>query len=294
MVTTSQLANELQNRLNNFAGTLNGRNYKFIIRTNASDYEHSTGGSQKQLATLLINGLLIEQTSTPIPLKGLDSVLLLQTLNILIPSDTTGAKQNRIEYAMNALNAFVSDVAGNAGNLSDSSKNNYAYILSVSTPYVGQETIESEIGLCVPVSLQVSWQLIKDGVLANNVTMKMKAKGSSANPTVVVLMDGAIVRTRTGDSSNVDGSEEMKTEVTQQGLTIKVVMPYKRGDVSEMLFKDMLTGALQRVYELSYTDGDGNTVQGVSASWDVVAREITASLTSGKGITVSATLEIAR
>ena len=71
-------------------------------------------------------------------------------------------------------------------------------------------------------------------------------------------------------------------------------MPYKRGDVSEMLFRDMLTGALQRVYELSYTDGDGNTAQGVSASWDVVAREITASLTSGKGITVSATLEIAR
>jgi len=45
MITTSQLAIELQNRLNNFAGTLNGRDYKFIIRTNASDYEHSTGGS---------------------------------------------------------------------------------------------------------------------------------------------------------------------------------------------------------------------------------------------------------
>lgn len=294
MVTTSQLANELQNRLNNFAGTLNGRDYKFIIRTNAGDYEHSTGGTQKKLATLLINGLLIEQTSTPIPLKGLDSVLLMQTLNILIPCDMTGDKQNRIEYAMNALNAFVSDVAGNAGNLSDSKKNKYAYVLSVSTPYVGQEALESEIGYCVPVSLQVSWQLIKDGVLANNVTMKMKAKGSAANPTVVVLMDGAIVRTRTGDSSNVDGSEEMKTEVTQQGLTIKVIMPYKRGDVSAMLVRDMLTGALQRVYELSYDDGDGDTVQGVSASWDVVAREITAPLTSGKGITVSATLEIAR
>lgn len=294
MVTTSQLANELQNRLNNFAGTLNGRDYKFIIRTNAGDYEHSTGGTQKKLATLLINGLLIEQTSTPIPLKGLDSVLLMQTLNILIPCDMTRDKQNRIEYAMNALTAFVSDVAGNAGNLSDSKKNKYAYVLSVSTPYVGQEALESEIGYCVPVSLQVSWQLIKDGVLANNVTMKMKAKGSAANPTVVVLMDGAIIRTRTGDSSNVDGSEEMKTEVTQQGLTIKVIMPYKRGDVSAMLFKDMLTGALQRIYELSYADGDGDTAQGVSASWDVVAREITASLTSGKGITVSATLEIAR
>ena len=289
MVTTSQLANELQNRLNNFAGTLNGRDYKFRIRTNVGDYEHSTGGTQKKLAMLLINGLLIEQTSTPIPLKGLDSVLLMQTLNILIPCDMTGDKQNRIEYAMNALNAFVSDVAGNAGNLSDSKGNRYAYVLSVSTPYVGQEALESEIGYCVPVSLQVSWQLIKDGVLANNVVIKMGVKTAT---TPVVLMDGAIVRTRTGDSSNVDNAEEMKTQITQQGLTLKVIMPYKRGDVSEVLFKDMLYGSLSQTYAVSYSDVING--QGLTRTWTMVAREITASLTSGKGITVTATLEIAR
>lgn len=289
MVTTSQLANELQNRLNNFAGTLNGRDYKFIIRTNVGDYEHSTGGTQKKLAMLLINGLLIEQTSTPIPLKGLDSVLLMQTLNILIPCDMTGDKQNRIEYAMNALNAFVSDVAGNAGNLSDSKGNKYAYVLSVSTPYVGQEALESEIGYCVPVSLQVSWQLIKDGVLANNVVIKMGVKTAT---TPVVLMDGAIVRTRTGDSSNVDNAEEMKTQITQQGLTLKVIMPYKRGDVSEMLVKDMLGGNLSQTYAVSYSDVING--KGLTRNWTMVAREITVPLTSGKGITVAATLEIAR
>lgn len=292
MVTTSQLANELQNRLNNFAGTLNGRDYKFIIRTNVGDYEHSTGGTQKKLAMLLINGLLIEQTSTPIPLKGLDSVLLMQTLNILIPCDMTGDKQNRIEYAMNALNAFVSDVAGNAGNLSDSKGNTYAYVLSVSTPYVGQEALESEIGYCVPVSLQVSWQLIKDGVLANNVSILIRADGAANPLTSVVLMDGAFVRTRTGDSSNVENSEEMKTQITQQGLTLKVVMPYKRGDASETLYKDMLSGTLDRKYLVIYSDAVGK--QGLSQNWVMVAREITASLTSGKGITVTATLEIAR
>lgn len=36
------------------------------------------------------------------------------------------------------------------------------------------------------------------------------------------------------------------------------------------------------------------TAVGLQATWDVVAREITASMTSGKGVTVSATLEIAR
>lgn len=293
MITNKQLVEKLTERLNAFAGTVGGRNYQFYIHSNEGEFENAIKGTQKKLPTILINGVLLEQSSTPIPLKGLDSVLLMQSLQVIIPCDENEVT-GRADYALQAINAFVADVAGNAGIITDESNNSYAYILSVSTPFVGTENYFGQIGKAVPATLQVSWQLIKDGVLANNVTMKMKAKGSAANPTVVVLMDGAIVRTRTGDSSNVDGSEEMKTEVTQQGLTIKVIMPYKRGDVSEMLFKDMLTGALQRVYELSYADGDGDTAQGVSASWDVVAREITASLTSGKGITVSATLEIAR
>ena len=291
MITNKQLVEKLTERLNAFAGTVGGRNYQFYVHSNEGEFENAIKGTQKKLPTILINGVLLEQSSTPIPLKGLDSVLLMQSLQVIIPCDENKVT-GRADYALQAINAFVADVAGNAGIITDEGGNSYAYILSVSTPFVGTENYFGQIGKAVPATLQVSWQLIKDGVLANNVTMKMKAKGSAENPTVVVLMDGAIVRTRTGDSSNVDGSEEMKTEVTQQGLTIKVIMPYKRGDVSEMLFKDMLTGALQRVYELSYADGD--TAQGVSASWDVVAREITASLTSGKGITVSATLEIAR
>ena len=289
MITNKQLVEKLTERLNAFAGTVGGRNYQFYIHSNEGEFENAIKGTQKKLPTILINGVLLEQSSTPIPLKGLDSVLLMQSLQVIIPCDENKVT-GRADYALQAINAFVADVAGNAGIITDEGGNSYAYVLSVSTPFVGTENYFGQIGKAVPATLQVSWQLIKDGVLANNVTMKMKAKGSAENPTVVVLMDGAIVRTRTGDSSNVDGSEEMKTEVTQQGLTIKVIMPYKRGDVSEMLFKDMLTGALQRVYELSYADG----AQGVSASWDVVAREITAPLTSGKGITISATFEIAR
>ncbi len=291
MITNRQLVDKITERMNAFAGTVGGRNYQFYIHSNEGEFENAIKGTQKKLSTILINGVLLEQSSTPIPLKGLDSVLLMQSLQLIIPCDENEVT-GRADYALQAINAFVADVAGNAGIITDANGNSYAYILSVSTPFVGTENYFGQIGKAVPATLQVSWQLIKDGVLANNVTMKMKAKGSATNPTVVVLMDGAIVRTRTGDSSNVEGSEEMKTEVTQQGLTIKVIMPYKRGDVSAMLFRDMLTGALQRVYELSYTDGD--TAHGVSASWDVVAREITASLTSGKGITVSATLEIAR
>lgn len=295
MITTIQLANEIEQRLNNFKGTLNGRDFEFVVRSNAGDYEHSINGSQKKRATLLINALLLEQTSTPLPLRGLNSVLLMQTLNVLIPCDVTGTKQNRIEYALNAINAFVADVAGNAGNMKDADGNEYAYVLSVSTPYVGQEGIESEIGYCVPVTMQVSWQFIADGVLANNVKITLGVKDSEDIPKAVVLMDGAIVRTRTGTPSNVDGSEEMQTDITQQGLTLKLIMPYKRTDASLILYRDMIKGNLKRVYKVTYDDSvDWSPAEGIVQSWNMVAREITASLTAGMGITITATFEIAR
>ena len=199
MITNKQLVEKLTERLNAFAGTVGGRNYQFYVHSNEGEFENAIKGTQKKLPTILINGVLLEQSSTPIPLKGLDSVLLMQSLQVIIPCDENKVT-GRADYALQAINAFVADVAGNAGIITDEGGNSYAYILSVSTPFVGTENYFGQIGKAVPATLQVSWQLIKDGVLANNVTMKMKAKGSAANATVVVLMDGAIVRTRTGDS----------------------------------------------------------------------------------------------
>ena len=291
MITNKQLVAKLTERLNAFAGTVGGRNYQFYIHSNEGEFENAIKGTQKKLPTILINGVLLEQSSTPIPLKGLDSVLLMQSLQVIIPCDEDKVT-GRADYALQAINAFVADVTGNAGIITDESGNSYAYVLSVSTPFVGTENYFGQIGKAVPATLQVSWQLIKDGVLANNVNILIRANGAENPVTPVVLMDGAFVRTRTGDASNVDNAEEMKTQITQQGLTLKVVMPYKRGDASEMLYKDMLSGKLDRKYLVIYSDAVGK--QGLSQNWVMVAREITASLTSGKGITVTATFEIAR
>ena len=292
MITTQQMADVLTAKLNKYAGQVSGQDFRFLVHCDECDLQAKTEKTQRQLPTILVNGVLIEQSSTPVPLEGLDCVLLMQTLQVLVPCDEQRVS-GRAEYALTALNAFVADVAGNVGILTDENGKSYSYVLSVSTPFVGTENYFGDVGAAIPVSLQISWHFILDGVLANNVKMKLGVKGSTTQYSVV-LMDGAIVRTRTGDSTNVEGSEEMKTEITQQGLTIKVIMPYKRNDVSEVLYADMLRGSLERIYTLSYDDSDGSTAVGLQATWDVVAREITASMTSGKGITVSATLEIAR
>lgn len=291
MISTQKMADVLTAKLNKYAGKVNGQDFRFLIHCNEGDLQAKTEKTQRQLPTILVNGVLIEQSSTPVPLEGLDCVLLMQTLQVLVPCDMQRVS-GRAEYALTALNAFVADIAGNVGALTDDENKNYSYVLSVSTPFVGTENYFSDVGAAIPISLQISWQFILGGVLANAVKMKLGVKDSAVQH-AVVLMDGGIVRTRTGDSTNVENSEEMQTAVTQQGLTIKVIMPYKRNDASQMLFNDMLVGTLKRVYTLSYDDGD-DVYDGVSATFNVCAREITAPLTAGKVMTISATFEIAK
>lgn len=284
MITTEYLAKFLETQLNAFPVKKNGMDYSFMIHSNEGEYEASVGGSQKELPTNLINGVLVEQSSTPVPLAGLNSVLLMQTLEVLIPVNMAarrllGKRSGGIDYAMKPLNAFVQACAGLTGTMPDDEGKSFSYALSVSTPMVGSEDYYGEVGKAVPVTLQVSWQFIENGVLANDVTITLDG-------TPVVLMDGAIVRTRTGDVSNVDGSEEMQTAITQQGLTFTLIMPYKKGDVSAKLVKDMLKGPLPETYLLQYDDGINNF------SWQVVARSITQSLTAQKGISLVGMFEI--
>lgn len=296
MITTEKLAAMLTDKLNEYPHTINGREYSFFIHSNEGEYIAEIDGSQKRLPTNVLNGVLIEQSSTPVPLAGLNSILLMQSLTVVIPINMSarrliGKRSGGIDYAMKALNAFVQSCAGLTGTISDDDGKSFSYALSVSTPMVGTEDYYGEIGKAVPVTMQVSWQFIENGVLANDVTITLDG-------TPVVLMDGAIVRTRTGDVSNVDGSEEMQTAITQQGLTFRIVMPLKRGDVSSMLKRDMLTGNLGKTYTLVYDDRpvvNGTvTNNGDRVSINVCTQEITQTMTAGKGITLSVTLTIAR
>lgn len=278
----------LTDKLNEYPLTLNGREYSFFIHSNEGEYNGEINGSQKQLPTNIINGVLLEQSSTPVPLAGLNSILLMQSLEVLIPVNMAARRllvkrSGGIDYAMKALNAFVQNCAGLTGTESDEDGKSYSYALSVSTPMVGSEDYYGEVGKAVPVSMQVSWQFIENGVLANDVTITLDG-------TPVVLMDGAIVRTRTGDTSNVEGSGEMQTAITQQGLTFTLIMPYKLqpNDVSKALVQDMLVSGLNKTYTLGYHDPE------LTLSWEVVARSITSSLTAQKALSIVAVFDLAR
>ena len=304
MITNEQMAGELTTRLNTYAGNVNGRPFDFLIHSNEGNFRaFASDGTQRSRSTILINGVLGEQISTPLPLQGLGSTLITQTLMFIIPIDKS-LQTGRADYAIQAINAFVQDVAGLSGTLQDGAdgddnRNTYAYVLSVSTPYVGQEENFVELGRAVPVTCQVTWQFILNGVVANNIKLTLKLSGSNDTPMPIILLDGAITRTRVGDAVNVDGSSEMQTAITQQGLLWRIVTPYKRGtNASSQLYSDMLNGTLETKYTLTYDDNTyiGTTSQNDGLTWsaDVVAKEISVATTAGKGITLTATFAPAR
>ncbi len=290
MITNEQMAAVLSNKLNTFqiagdsnlhGGTVNGYVYDFLIHANEGEYQAFMANGQRKKGTILINGILGDQVSTPLPLKGLGSTLVSQTLSFFIPIDkslTTG----RAEYAKIRIDQFVQDMAGHSGTLTDEvTGDTYAYVLSVSTPFIGQEGAYPQIGFGVPATLNVQWQFILDGVLANDITLTLNGDPAS-------LLDGAITRTRVGDAVNVDGSAEMQTAITQQGLVWRIVTPYKRGDVSQTLMNDLLNGGLETTYALAYDDGV------LTWSGTMVAKAISVATTAGKGITLTADLVPAR
>lgn len=289
MISTLKTAQILTDKLNAIAEN-SDKKIKFFIHTNSGDYAAAINNGRKELPTLLINGMLIENMSTPIPLQGLNSYVKQETLNFIVPinpkattaiNDETVTRNASIEYAMNIITAFVQDIVGLSGTVTDDNGDTYSYVIGISTPSVGNEGYFGGVGKAIPASLSVAWQFIEGGVISNDIKFTL-------NGTPVVMLDGAIVRTRIGDTNNVKGAEEMTTVITQQGLAVKLTLPYKRNDVSETLVDDMLNGTLSTKYELSYNDGV------LSKSWTMVATEITAGLNPGKGITLTATFEIAR
>ena len=319
MITNAQLARQLEQKLNPeilrtstengvtvneyCAGNINGRPFAFKVHSNNGEYQaFMADGTQRNRSTVLVNAVLGEQISTPLPLQGLGSVQINQTLSFVIPIDLD-LRSGSADYALQAINLFVQDVAGLAGTIEDSDNNKYAYVLSVSTPFVGQEayTVGTQSGRCVPATCQVVWQFIKDGVVGNNVNMTLDGQK-------LLLLDGTGTRVGIGDATNVQNETEQKTALTQQGLLFEIVIPYKRGkvtiggeevlNISQQLMYDKFYGILDKVYDLTYDDNtyeDGvSQNDGISWSGRVVAKHISAPYTAGKNMVINAQFVLAR
>lgn len=277
MISTTQIANEIESRLNEIAA---GANLPFVFRIYANIGEYKAAEEdpmRKKLPTPVVNGVLIAFPAQIVPLQGVKSFAMQQLLTVYAPVKPNAEVNSvGIEEVMSVVNAFVESGAGKAGAMSDG-ENNYAYVLAPQLPSVGSEGWELGFA-AIPVSVSLAWQFIEGGIISNEI-------GITVNGQSLVLLDGGVVRTRVVETYSPVGGEELVSAAAQQGLTLKITTPYLNasGSVALSLVQALWSGALAQSYTVTYNDGT------VSKSVEMVATEITENWSSGTVVSVTAT-----
>lgn len=278
MISTTQIANEIESRFNEIAA---GANLPFIFRIYANIGEYKAAEedpTRKKLPTPIVNGVLIAFPAQIVPLQGVKSFAMQQLLTVYAPVKPNAEVNSvGIEEVMSVVNAFAESGAGFVGAMSDG-ENNYAYVLAPQLPSVGNEGWELGFA-AIPVSMSLAWQFIEGGVISNEI-------GITVNGQNLVLLDGGVVRTRIVETYSPVGDEGLLNVVAQQGLTLKITTPYLNiaNAVSLALVQDLWGGSLAQSYSVEYNDGT------VTQSVEMVATEIAENWSSGTVVSVTATL----
>ncbi len=287
----------IEDKLNALIGNERFMNepFEFYIHENEGEFWAHTKRTQRTLGKKVINAVLLDEKQTPIALKDLDAWEMRKTLEIAVPVDMTetdssnGAYTNGIGYAMGVLNELSRSLVGETGTIAIDNVN-YTYVLNCSTPNVGSIGDYGKAGRVIPVTIDLVWR-IYNGILSNNVHIEIQ--DANGNYERAVLVDGSLVRTRTGDTSAYNGEQEMKTSILQQGLAIKIAVPYRATGIGKMFMADLLTGDVEKTYRVKYWDNVVATSDAPIA-WTMVATEINVPLQPASFMGITVTLQIAK
>lgn len=281
MIAVEQMAKIIQNQLNGVATDLP---FDFLIHASMGDYVAAEGGSQKKMPKPLINGIIQTLPSSIIPLQAVKSYVATQMLTIIAPTQPN-APENGIAQVLNAVQAFVESQAGFTGSMTDTDGMDYSYIFAPQLPQVGQ--LSDDIGFWyIPITVSLTWQFIAGGVTSNQIVITVDNEK-------VILLEGGFSRTRICETNNKSNSEELTSTATQQGLTLRIVVPFIRSGLGAKLISDMLIGSLDLTYTVTYDDGLTRTTSGQAPSFEMVATEIKESIAAGTVVSITATLVIA-
>lgn len=281
MISVEQMATIIQNQLNEVSADLP---FDFLIHASMGDYLAAEGGSQKQLPKPLINGVVQALPSSIIPLQAVKSYVATQMLTIIAPTQPN-APENGIAQVLNAVQGFVESQAGFTGSMTDDDGLNYSYIFAPQLPQVGQ--LSDDIGFWyIPITVSLTWQFIAGGVTSNQIEITVDDEN-------VILLEGGFSRTRICETNNKSNSEELTSTATQQGLTLRIVVPFIRSGLGAKLVSDMLIGSLDLIYTVTYDDGLTRNASGQAPSFEMVATEIKESIAAGTVVSITATLVIA-
>jgi hypothetical protein len=243
MINTSTLASLIQTWLNDYA-----TDFVFQIYPNEGQYLAAVQSNQRQLPTEKVYGVLSDLPTDITPLTNLGLYTYTQELEVLAPVERgANANVNHIDKVVNVLRSFLQGKSGQSGTITDSESNVFAYVLSLSNISVGVENTGS-FGTAIPVTLSVSWQFIKNGVLANNCTLTIDGE-------LALCTSHTIEWTSVPQIDNVENSTYLKGYNSAQAITVSFVIPYLNTPLCKKLVNQIWDGDLSTTYTVKYSDG---------------------------------------
>lgn len=250
MIEVQKYVELVETQLNLLAAN---ENFIFKIYPNEGEYYNAIKTSQRELPKDIVFGVLTFMPTTTIPLQNLGIYNVSALLEILAPV-TRGASANDDDYGhinsvANIIQTYYAQQTGATGTLTDSEMpaNTYKYIFSCNTPQTGTE-VTGQFGRAVPLSLMISWQLIENGVLFNDI--KITIDGLAA-----AVTDFSFENVITPQTDNIDNNAYLRSYAQSQSLIISVIMPYTNTVTCKELITSIFDNTLAKTYQVKYSDG---------------------------------------
>ena len=250
MIPVQDFVELVQTQLNELAAEANA-DFTFKIYPNEGEYYDAVQNNQRELPKGIVFGVMSFMPTSTIPLQNLGIFNVSAYVEILAPV-TRGAQSNDDDYGhinavANIVQNYYARQTGATGTLTDADNKAYAYIFACNTPTTGAE-VTGRFGRAVPLTIMVSWQLIEDGVLYNDIDITIDGEGA-------VCTDFSFENVVTPQTDNINNNAYLQSYAQSQALAISVIMPYRNTALCKALVTQIFNNSLATTHTVVYHDG---------------------------------------
>lgn len=246
----------------NIQTTLNANQFGKVFRLYTNDGEFRKAFRDGNDITEYINGICRVSNSSLTPLKSLSILTMNVEVEFCIRVDNLekDANGNYIEVLnIEALcENFVNSQNGQTITLTEEDK---TYVLAVNTemPIVGVERLVTPLGKCLPITLQIFYTMVENGVNSSNVSLYI---GGEEVPYTDLTIDRVFVNTVAQKATEEVG----KTINEQNSVSISFVAP-------------LTTTALGKDYTDIILDGGNNVALPVTIDYKSLNKKANYTMT---------------
>lgn len=211
--------------------------YNFNIKSQTNNYAYQPKqGKIYHPNSPIISGTLVASGGSVLPIPDYDNYDIMANLSLICPEPFA----NDI---FNILSEYIQDNKGTAFQLDD-----YAAVINFDTPTAGNLAMRAGAGTSVEIQTLVYYQFIANGLISNSAVIQIDGEK-------IVYLEASLGNKSTLYPANVGNNEFSKATRTEQQIGIRFVMPYRNTAKTVEIVRDLLNGALDKTYTLTYYDG---------------------------------------